>query len=249
MNELKIFENRQFGQVRAMEIDGEPWFVGKDIAKALGYVNTRQAILTNVDSGDKGVNLIDTPSGKQNATIINESGLYSLILSSKLKIAKQFKNWITKDVIPSIRKTGGYIYTTPEMTNDEIMARAMIIANTKIEELNGKIQELLPKATYCDEVLKSNETLTTTQIAKDYCISAVKLNRILHAENIQFKVCGKWNLYAKYANKGLAINQTFQRLDDYGNIKYYTYLCWTQRGREFIKGIMDKHGIKPHEDL
>ena len=108
MNDLQIFKNEQFGTVRTVEIDGEPWFVGKDVAECLDYSNSRKALTDHVDNEDKGVTKCDTLGGKQNLTIINESGLYSLILGSKLPTAKQFKRWITAEVIPSIRKTGSY---------------------------------------------------------------------------------------------------------------------------------------------
>lgn len=108
MNELQIFNNEEFGDIRTMNIDGEPWFVGKDVAESLGYKNTRQALSTNVMDEDKGVHSVDTPSGAQQMTIINESGLYALIFGSKLESAKRFKRWVTSEVLPSIRKTGGY---------------------------------------------------------------------------------------------------------------------------------------------
>lgn len=109
MNELQIFENSEFGQVRTVTIDGEPWFVGKDVALALGYENPQKAVRTHVDDEDKGVTEMDTPGGKQNLAIINESGLYALIFGSKLESAKKFKHWVTSEVLPSIRKTGGYL--------------------------------------------------------------------------------------------------------------------------------------------
>lgn len=112
MNGIKIFETEDFGQVRTIVIDDEPWFVGKDIATALGYGNPRQSLKTNVDEEDKGVHLVDTPSGAQNMTIINESGLYSLIFGSKLETAKKFKRWVTSEVLPALRKTGTYSVTT-----------------------------------------------------------------------------------------------------------------------------------------
>ena len=108
MNDLTVFKNKQFGEVRTVEISGEPWFVGKDVATCLAYSNSRKALTDHVDNEDKGVTKCDTLGGKQNLTIINESGLYSLILGSKLPTAKQFKRWITAEVIPSIRKTGSY---------------------------------------------------------------------------------------------------------------------------------------------
>ena len=109
MGELMIFNSPEFGQVRSVEIDGEPWLVGKDVAAALGYSNPRKALIDHVDEEDKGVTKCDTPGGTQEMTIINESGLYSLILSSKLPGAKKFKRWVTSEVLPSIRKTGGYL--------------------------------------------------------------------------------------------------------------------------------------------
>lgn len=118
MNELQIFNNEEFGDIRTMNIDGEPWFVGKDVAEALGYKNTRQALSTNVMDEDKGVHSVDTPSGVQQMTIINESGLYALIFSSKLDSAKRFKHWVTSEVLPSIRKTGGY---QKQMTPEQMM--------------------------------------------------------------------------------------------------------------------------------
>lgn len=109
MNEVTIFENPEFGKIRITMIGSEPYFVGKDVTEILGYGNSRQAIATNVDDDDKGVHSVDTLGGTQKMTVINESGLYSLILSSKLPKAKKFKHWVTSEVLPSIRKTGGYV--------------------------------------------------------------------------------------------------------------------------------------------
>lgn len=254
MNELKIFENTQFGTVRTFTENGKTLFCGKDVAMALGYKETHKAISRHCKGGTK--RPVPTSGGTQETIFITKGDVYRLAASSKLPDAEKFESWIFDEVLPSIQETGGYIYTTPEMTDAEIMAKAVLIAQTEIEKRDERIKELesekeilLPKANYCDEVLKSEETLTATQIAKDYCISSQKLNFILNVEGIQYKVNNKWNLYAKYADKGLAINQTFQRYDDNGYIKYYTYLCWTQKGREFIKTIMERRGIKPHEDL
>ena len=108
MNDIQIFNNSEFGQIRTIEIDGEPWFVGNDVAKSLGYTNPRDAILNHVFDDDKGVEKLDTLGGAQNMTVINESGMYSLIFNSRLESAKKFKHWVTSEVIPSIRKTGGY---------------------------------------------------------------------------------------------------------------------------------------------
>jgi anti-repressor protein len=146
MNELQIFKNDQFGEIRTVEIGGEPWFVWKDIADKLGYSNPRDAIYKHVDPEDKGASRIATTSGEQDMTIINESGLYSLVLSSKLPTAKQFKRWVTSEVIPSIRKHGGYIHGQETMTDAELMAKALLVANRQIEERQKRIDTLEEKA-------------------------------------------------------------------------------------------------------
>ncbi len=168
MNEITIFQNNQFGEIRTMTDEkGEPWFVGKDVAVALGYSNSRKALLDHVDDEDRkdGVTIRDAIGRPQKAVLINESGLYSLILSSKLPSAKQFKHWVTAEVLPQIRKTGGY-GEMKQMTDIEIMAKAVLISAKQIEELTRQVAELAPKAEYCDEVLDSVSCMTTTQIAK-----------------------------------------------------------------------------------
>ena len=173
MNELQIFKNEEFGEIRTVEISGEPWFVGKDVAEVLGYSNPRDALSKHVDSEDKGVAKCDTLGGNQELAIINESGLYSLILSSKLPNAKAFKKWVTSEVLPSIRKHGGYISGQAEMSPEELMARALQVAQKTLEEREARIslltaensvltvekQMLQPKADYFD-VLVDRKLLT-----------------------------------------------------------------------------------------
>lgn len=142
---MTVFKNLvhpEFGELRTVEIDGEPWFVGKDVAEALGYSNARKAVLVHVDAEDKGVTKWDTLGGTQQMTIINESGLYSLILSSKLPSAKEFKHWVTSEVLPSIRKNGAYIRNQENMTPAEIVARGLIAAQKIIEEREKEIVHL-----------------------------------------------------------------------------------------------------------
>lgn len=163
MNEMTTFESPMFGSVRGLEIDGEPWFVGKDVAQALGYTNSRKALADHVDAEDKGVTKWNTPGGPQQVTVINESGLYSLILSSKLPNARDFKRWVTSEVIPSIRKHGGYIHGQAEMSDDELMAKALLVAQRAIAERDKRISELTvttqimqPKADYFDQLVDRN---------------------------------------------------------------------------------------------
>lgn len=170
MNDVKIFENPVFGRVRTVSIDGEPWFVGKDIALALGYCNTKDALSRHVDADDKGGSRITTPSGEQEMTIINESGLYSLVLSSKLPTAKKFKRWVTHEVIPAIRKTGGYqVPQSPaEQMAQGILAAQKILAerDATIAKQNERIAVLTPKGIFADAVTASKTSILVGGLAK-----------------------------------------------------------------------------------
>lgn len=172
MGNLKIFENPRFGKVRAVPVDGEPWFVGKDVAEALGYSNPRKALSDHVDTDDKGVTKCDTLGGTQEMTIINESGLYSLALSSKLPSAREFKRWITKEVIPSIRKHGAYM--TPEVIQKSIQDpdfMIQILQNLKQEQeknraLEADNQRMRPKEIFADAVSVSKDGILVGALAK-----------------------------------------------------------------------------------
>lgn len=166
MNQIKIFENPEFGKVRTVEMDGKPYFVGKDVAEALGYAEPRSAVSKKVDSDDRGVAKMETPSGVQEVTVINESGLYSLILSSKLESAKRFKHWVTSEVLPSIRKTGGYIAGQEQMTDSELMAKALLVAQKQINERNAQIERMKPKEIFADAVSASQSSILIGELAK-----------------------------------------------------------------------------------
>lgn len=256
MNELKIFENPDFGKVRTMEIDGEPYFVGKDVAEILGYTAPRNAISTHVDDEDKTTALIqcDDSNYKSNAVLINESGLYSLILSSKLPKAKEFKRWVTSEVLPSIRKHG--LYATEELISNPDIAIAAFQALKEERERNRKltdtvavqnqqIAELQPKASYYDVVLNCKDLLSITEIAKDYGKSAKWLNNYLHENKVQYKQGNIWLLYQNHAEKGYTNTktQTFNGNDGNVHTKVHTY--WTQKGRLFIYDLLKSKGIVP----
>lgn len=166
MNDLKIFENKEFGEIRTVVKDGEPWFVGKDVAEILGHSNPQRALRDYIDDDDKGVTKIVTPGGTQTMAIINESGLYSLILSSKLPNAKKFKKWVTSEVLPSIRKNGGYIAGQETMSDDELMARALQVAQNKILERDKQIETMKPKAIFADAVAASHTSILIGDLAK-----------------------------------------------------------------------------------
>lgn len=166
MNKIKVFENPEFGSIRTVEQNGEPWLVGKDVATALGYKDTDQALRCHVDSEDKLTRKFDGSGQNRNMTVINESGLYSLILSSKLPTAKQFKHWVTSEILPSIRKTGGYISGQEGMTDDELMAKALLVAQRQIKQRDARIAEMQPKALFADSVCASKTSILIGELAK-----------------------------------------------------------------------------------
>lgn len=174
MNELKIFENPAFGKVRVVEQGSEPWFVGKDVAEILGYSDLNKAVAMHVDDDDKKLNDKTSPSfGQRGTTLINESGLYSLVLSSKLPDAKKFKHWVTAEVLPAIRKTGGYIAGSEKMSDAELMAKAVLVAQATIKERDARIKELesdtqrmKPKEIFADAVSASDQTILIGDLAK-----------------------------------------------------------------------------------
>lgn len=169
MNELEIFKNEEFGEIRTVVIENEPWFVGKDIAFVLGYSNSRKAIIDHVDDEDKGVTKCDTLGGSQDLTVINESGLYSLILSSKLPTAKKFKHWVTSEVLPTIRKHGAYM--TDEKAFDVLhnaggLADLLQQAAEQLKQKDVQIERMKPKALFADAVASSKNSILIGELSK-----------------------------------------------------------------------------------
>ena len=211
MKKMRIFNHVMFGEIRTMSnAKGETFFVGKDVAVALGYSDPQKAIRMHVDDDDKLTGQIVVSGQNRNVIIINESGLYALILSSKLSQAKTFKRWVTSEVLPAIRKTGRY-----ELTSTEL-------------------KQLAGKAEYCDEVLESISCLTTTQIAKELSMTVSDLTRVLEHEKVMYKQGRHWLLYADFARKGYAKSRTSSYRDLEGDLHTCTYLVWTEAGRRFI---------------
>ena len=231
-----------FGDIRTMTDEkGETFFVGKDVATALGYKNPSKAIQQHVDEEDKGTLPIRETAYETRAIIINESGLYALVLSSKLPQAKVFKHWVTSEVLPQIRKTGGYIPTKDaagrQLSDMEIMALALQIQQRTIDLQNRQLEELAPKAEYCDEVLESVSCFTTTQIAKELSMTVHDLTRLLLDRKVMYQQSGQYMLYADYARKGYAKNRTHSYYDADGELHTRTYLVWTEQGRKMIHRI------------
>ena len=239
-NQLQIFSNPEFGEVRTqVDEKGEPWFCAKDVCDALGYLKSRNAIAQHVDEDDAlKQGLIDSLGRKQRATFINESGLYALILSSKLESAKRFKHWVTSEVLPAIRKQGGYMVVRPDESDEVIMARALQIMQATLQRRDELIARLQPRADYADRVLDSISCFTVTQIGKELNMTGHDLNMLLCRMGIQYPQSGQYLLYANYARQGLAKNRNFEYHSADGELKTKTYLVWTERGRNFIHQLV-----------
>lgn len=252
MKELQIF-NFDSNEIRTVVVNEEPYFVGKDVAKVLGYKNTREALKYHVDNEDKkdGVAIHDSIGRSQKPVVINESGLYSLIFSSKLDSAKRFKRWVTSEVLPAIRKHG--IYATDDVIEQTIQDPDYIITvltEFKKEKeqrmlLQQQVGELKPKADYYDQILKSKKLITVNAIAKDYGMSAQALNKILHDLKVQFKQSGQWLLYAKYHDKGYTHSEPHRYVKKDGTEDFSLHTKWTQKGRIFLYNLLKENGILP----
>lgn len=252
--EIKVFSNAELGEVRTTVIDGEVMFVGKDVVEILGYQNGSKALADHVDEEDKLNNDSLSSLGQRGGWLINESGLYSLILSSKMPNAKKFKRWVTAEVLPAIRKHG--VYAVDEvLQNPDVLIQALTELKKEREEKaklketvavqNQQITEMTPKACYYDVVLNCKDVISTTEIAKDYGWSAKKMNAYLHEKKIQFKQGKIWLLYQKYSEQGLTSTKTsvYNGRDGLSHSSIHT--CWTQKGRLFIYELLKKDGILP----
>ena len=241
MNQIQIFKNQEFGAIRTLTNEqGEALFCAKDVCDALKYGNSREALRKHVDEKDVTKRDTLTKGGKQMMTFINESGLYALILSSKLESARRFKHWVTSEVLPSIRKQGGYMIARPDESDEVILARALQIMQATLQRRDELIAKLQPRAEYADHVLDSISCFTVTQIGKELGMTGHDLNVLLCSHKIQYAQSGQYLLYADYARQGLAKNRTFSREASDGTLHTRTYLAWTEKGRDFIHQLLDK---------
>lgn len=247
-NQLQVFENENFGKIRVVEIDGMPWFAGKDVTSILGYGNGSRDINRHVDSEDRQNYRNGTSEiNNRGITVINESGLYSLILSSKLPKAKEFKRWVTSEILPSIRKHGAYV--TDEVLEAAIKSQdfafdlfqKLLTEKGRNIALQSKVNSLAPKAQYCDVILQCKNTVPVSIIAKDYGYSAVAFNRLLHNLRIQYKMSGTWILYQGFAGEGYTQSRTYYTADGVA----VTHTHWTQKGRMFLYNALRREGILP----
>ena len=238
-NDIISINHEQFGQLRAvLDERGEPWFVGSDVANSLGYSNPRKALRDHVDEEDKTRNETFLVNGTA-PILINESALYTLVLRSKLEDARKFRKWVTGEVLPSIRKQGGYMMVRPDESDEVIMARALLIMQATLQRRDEQIALLKPRAEYADQVLDSISCFTTTQLAKELDMTAQELNRLLCEMHIQYWQSGQYLLYADYARQGYAKNRTHSYRGHDGLLHTHTYLVWTERGRDFIHQLLN----------
>ncbi|HOW22824.1 MAG TPA: phage antirepressor KilAC domain-containing protein [Sedimentibacter sp.] len=256
--ELQIYKNAEFGSVRTTTIGGQPYFVGKDVTDILGYQNGSRDINRHVDEEDRQKAMFFDGTQDKETIIINESGLYSLILSSKMPNAKKFKRWVTNDVLPAIRKHG--IYATDDLIANPDLAIAAFTALKEERERNKtltaavavqqqQIAEMKPKATYYDVVLKCKDAVNISVIAKDYGWSGIRMNEYLHDKGIQFKQSDTWLLYQKHADKGYTRTNTHVYEDSNGFEHTKVHTKWTQKGRLFIYEQLKADGIYPQIEM
>jgi len=251
MNELQVFQNSQFGNLEILTIEGKEWFPAIQVAEILGYSNPRDAVERHTKK--RGVvkhDVIDKLGRKQNKKFIDEGNLYRLITRSKLPQADEFEEWVFEDVLPSIRKHG--IYATDNVIEQTLRDPDYIInvlTEYKKEKehnllLQQQVGELKPKADYVDEILKSPGTMTITQIAADYGLSAQKLNKLLHQARLQRRVGKQWVLYTEHMNKGYTKSHTIEIVRSDGRPDTQPQTRWTQKGRLKIHEIMTDFGYE-----
>lgn len=250
MNELQIFKNEEFGSIRTVEESGKVLFCGTDVAAALGYAIPHKAVREHTKGGLK--RNTPTAGGMQEMTFIPEGDVYRLIIRSKLPGAEKFERWVFDEVLPSIRKTGGYIAGQEGMSDDELIAKALLVAKRQIEERNKLIAsqkqiigELTPKAEYVDIILNNKGLVTITQIAKDYGMSGSSLNRILAELHVQYKQSGQWLLYSAHQSKGWTHSKTINITRSDGRADIVMETKWTQKGRLALYELLKKNGILP----
>lgn len=274
MNEIEIFESPLFGRVRIVsDASNEPLFCLGDVCKALKITNSRN-VRSRLDDDD--VRLIDTIDNlgrTQHSTYVTEGGFYEVVLRSDSDKAKPFRKWVCSEVLPTIRKDGGYIVSREDESDEDLMARALVVAratlkrrdekikaletqarsqqqqlevkDAQITELNTAVSEMQPKVSYVDTILQCKDTVQTTIIAQDYGKSAKAFNILLRNFGIQRKVGTAWVLYAKHISNGYVQSKTFTYKHKDGTDGARTYSEWTQRGRLFLYDTLKKHGILP----
>ena len=250
MKNLMIFENKE---VEVFEFEGKVLFNPRHVGECLNLTDSavkmavlkmnNNQVLKLTNSEVKNIDFRKLNNRGEN--FLTENGVYKLIFKSTKKEAEKFQDWVADEVLPQVRKTGGYISTNENMSDEDILAKALQIANARIEERNKQIKELKPKAEYTDMVLQSNNTFTIRQIADDYGMSAQEFNKLLNKLEIQYKQSGQWLLYKPYKDKGYACSENTIISNGVGRVRTTMHNKWTQKGRKFIYDLLKCKGIVP----
>lgn len=258
MEQLQVFNKEEFGEVRTAVVNNEPMFCLTDVCRALEISN-----VGNVKNrlNEKGIHTVDTPTngGLQKMVYVSESNLYKVIFQSRKESAERFTDWVSYEVLPSIRKNGGYLANQENLTPEQIVANALVVAQKIIAERDEQIKnlessvrdmdrvicEMTPKVDYVDRILSSVECVTVSQIAQDYGMSAKRFNKILQNARIQHRIGEQWILYAEHQGKGYVKTKThdFEKPNGMYGTKQLT--VWTQKGRMFLYEELKKHGVLP----
>ncbi|WP_273711522.1 phage antirepressor [Leuconostoc mesenteroides] len=261
MNQVQVFNFEQ-NEVQTVVINNEVWLVGKDVAKSLGYKDTVNALKSHVDQEDKQIiqrwqnTTLEIPN--RGLTLINQSGVISLALSSKLPSARKFKRWVTSEVIPSVLKHGAYLTDQKieeVLTNPDTIIRlatelkeerqAKLVLKQQNSVLLQQNNELKPKADYTDLILSNKTLVTITFIAKDYGMSGSAMNKLLHDLGVQYNQSGVWLLYAKHQTKGWTQSETTEVVKKDGSKKLVMNTKWTQKGRLGLYELLKDNGYLP----
>lgn len=255
MNNLQIFKSNEFGAVRTVTVENEPFFCLVDICKALEISNVSQAKTRLNQDGVISNEVIDSIGRTQTANFVNESNMYKLIFQSRKESAERFTEWVTSEVLPAIRKHGVFVMDDIVNNTDALIEalqafKAERLQMMALEEENAvqkqQLIEMQPKASYYDVVLNSSDLVSITEISKDYGWSAQRMNEYLHTKGVQFKQSSRiWILYQKYAEKGYTSTKTHTYLATDGNVHTKIHTYWTQKGRLFIYDLLKNDGILP----
>lgn len=243
MNNLQVFENEKFGTVRTITENGRTLFCGADVARALGYARPNEAISKHCKGTLK--RRIPTNGGMQEMLFIPEGDIYRLAAKSQIPGADEFERWIFDEVLVSINHTGGYLGNTENMSDFELVSRALLIVQKQLEQRDETIRKIAPDAEYAQNCLLAENGIVTSSIAKDYGMSADSFNKLLKGLKIQYKRGGQWLLYAPYQAEGYMVSKTTPITHSDGRVELKVTSLWTAEGRKFLYDFLKERGILP----
>lgn len=246
MNEMQVFKNEKFGAVRTITENGRTLFCGADVARALGYARPNEAISKHCKGTLK--RRIPTNGGVQEMLFIPEGDVYRLAARSQIPGADEFERWIFDEVLVSVNHTGGYLGNTENMSDFELVSRALLIVQKQLEQRDETIRKIAPDAEYAQNCLLAENGIVTSSIAKDYGMSADSFNKLLKGLKIQYKRGGQWLLYAPYQAEGYMVSKTTPITHSDGRVELKVTSLWTAEGRKFLYDFLKERGILPQNE-